>query len=109
MSTIQSRIVVIGLLSAFTLLSGIWLSKSGKPLSVAIFNIHKLIALATVIALGVTIHQSRASVEMSAVIWGAIIVTGLLFLAMFITGALLSIIQPTNAVALTISTTSLFA
>ena len=102
MSVIQSRIVVMGLLFIFTLLSGVWLSNSGKPLSVAIFTIHKLIALATVIAIAVTIYQSRTDVELSAMIWGAIVVTGLLFLAMFITGALLSIIQPTNAVVLTI-------
>jgi hypothetical protein len=102
MSIIQSRIVVMGLLFIFTLLSGVWLSNSGKPLSVAIFTIHKLIALATVIVIAVTIYQSRTDVEMNAMIWGAIVVTGLLFLAMFITGALLSIIQPTNAVVLTI-------
>jgi hypothetical protein len=102
MSAMQPRIVVVGLLFIFTLLSGIWLSNSGKPLNTVIFTIHKLIALATVIAIGVTIYQSRTGVEMSATIWGAIIVTGVLFVAMFITGALLSIIQPTNAVALTI-------
>ena len=102
MSIIQSRIVVMGALFVFTLLSGIWLGNSGKPLNVAIFTIHKLIALATVIAIAVTIYQSRTAIEMNAMLWGAIIVTGLLFLALFITGALLSIIQPTNVVILTI-------
>jgi hypothetical protein len=98
----QTRIVVIGLLSLFTLLSGIWLSNSGKPLNVTIFTIHKLIALATVISLAVTLYRSRAGTAIHALVWGAILVTGLLFLTLFITGALLSIVQPTNPVILTI-------
>ncbi len=102
MSAIQSRIAIIGVLSLCTLLSGIWLSNSGKPLNVVIFNIHKLIALATVIILAVTVYQSRADIGMRALVWGAVVVTGLLFLSLFITGALLSIIQPTNRVILTI-------
>jgi hypothetical protein len=102
MSAIQTRIPVIGLLFIFLLLSGVWLSNSGKPLNTLIFTIHKLIALATVIVLAVAIYQSRTAVEMNAAIWVAIIVTGLLFVAMFVTGALLSIIQPTNEVVLTI-------
>ncbi len=102
MSTVQSRIAIIGVLSLCTLFSGIWLSNSGKPINGIIFNIHKLIALATVLLLAVTVFQSRAGIGPQVLIWAAIIVTGLLFLALFITGALLSIIQPTNRVILTI-------
>ena len=43
------KITGAGLLFLFTIGTGIWLSNSGKPYNTLIFNIHKLIALGTVI------------------------------------------------------------
>ncbi len=102
MNVVQSRIPLMGLLYVFIVLSGFWVGSSGKPYNTAIFSIHKLIALATVAILAVTIYQSRASIVFTTVLWGALIVTGLLVSGMFVTGALLSIIQPTNIVVLSL-------
>ncbi len=91
MSTIVSRPVIAGLLLLFTLISGVWLSYSGKPLNVAIFTIHKLIALATVIVISVNVNHLYRAVEFRTFLELVLIaVTGLLFLALFISGALLS-------------------
>ena len=95
MSTIVSRPVIAGLLLLFTLISGVWLSNSGKPLSVAIITIHKLIALATVIVTaGYVYHLYRAADVRAFVELVLIAVAGLLILALFISGALLSLGKP---------------
>ena len=79
----------------FTLISGIWLSHSGKPLSVAIITIHKLIALATVIVTAAYVyHLYRAGAIQTFVELAVIAATGLLILALFISGALLSLGKP---------------
>ena len=43
---ITVRAVVAGLFFLFVLLSGIWLSRKGRPLNVGISTVHKLISLA---------------------------------------------------------------
>jgi len=102
MSTSVSRIVVIGLLFLFTFVFGIWLSNSGKPYNSALFNIHKLIALGVVIFTAVTVYHLRADVEIRTLVLGAVAITGLLFLALFVSGALLSIGKPDHVAILLI-------
>jgi hypothetical protein len=102
MSTSVSRIAVTGLLFLFTLVSGVWLSSSGKPYNSGIFTIHKLIALGAVISTAVTIHRLRQSVDTRTIKLSAVVTTGSLFLFLFVSGALLSIVQPTNDAILAI-------
>ncbi|CAG0936540.1 hypothetical protein TFLX_05421 [Thermoflexales bacterium] len=102
MNTSVSRIVVIGLLFLFTFVFGIGLSNSGKPYNSALFNIHKLIALGVVIFTAVTVYHLRGDVEIRTLVLGAIAITGLLFLALFVSGALLSIGKPDHAAILLI-------
>ena len=91
MSNIVSRPAIAGLLLLFTLASGVWLSHAGKPLNVVIFTIHKLIALATVIVIVVNVYHLYRAVDTRAPVELVVIAfTGLLFIALFITGALLS-------------------
>jgi hypothetical protein len=67
-----------------------------------LFNIHKLIALGAVIATAVTIYHLRSGVEIKAFVLGAIVVTGSLFLFLFVSGALLSIGKPDHVAILMI-------
>ncbi len=100
MKPIESRFVVAGLLILFTILSGYWVSHSGKPLNVVIFTIHKLIALAAVIVIGVTLYQLRTGTEMRLPLVSAMVLTGLFFLLLFVSGALLSLDKPVQGVVL---------
>ena len=103
MSTLASRLVFTGSLFLFMLLSGVWLSNSGKPYSTLIFTIHKLIALAAIIATAVIINYLHKTADLRlSVEFSAIIVTGLLFLSLLISGALLSIGRPATSMILTI-------
>ena len=100
--SIVSKIIGTGLLFLFTIVSGIWLSNSGKPLNSLIFNIHKLIALGSVIFTAIVIRNLLKDVEIKTVILTLIILTGLFVLTLFISGALLSLGKPVNNIILTI-------
>jgi hypothetical protein len=92
MDTITTKLISAGLLLLFTILSGIWLSNSGKPFNSLIFSIHKLVAVGTVVFISITVYNlyktlaPRTFVELSV-----ITLSGLLFLALIVTGSLLSI------------------
>ncbi len=99
MRTLDLRFVTAGTLVLLTIVSGYWLSRSGRPLNDVIFAIHKLIALGAVIALAVAVNHFRAAINFGALEWSVIAATGAFFLALFVTGALLSIFKtPAGAV-----------
>jgi len=85
----------------FIFLSGIWLSRSGKPYSVIILTIHKLISLAAAVFLVMTVYRIHQVAPLSPVEITAVVVTGLLFLSLIISGGLLSTGKPMPAVILT--------
>jgi hypothetical protein len=91
MSPIASQLIAGGVLFLFTLLSGVWLSHSGRPLHTVIFTIHKFIALASVIVIANSVHHLyntvglKQSVELLLMAAAA-----LFFLALFVSGAILS-------------------
>ena len=100
MNTTQLRYIGAGSFFLLIFLFGFWLSRSGKPYSVIILTIHKLISLAAVILLGITVHRMNQAATLSAVELLAVIITGLFFLGTIITGGLLSIDKPMPAVIL---------
>ncbi len=103
MNTTATKLILAGLLFLFALLSGVWVGHSGKPINVVIFTIHKLIALTTVIVIAMSVYNLYKALDLRTFIELAVIVsTGLLFLALFITGALLSRNSPLPAAILRI-------
>jgi hypothetical protein len=103
MNPTATKLILAGLLFLFALLSGVWVSHSGKPINVVIFTIHKLIALATVIVIAMSVYNLYKALDLRTSIGLAVIATtGLLFLALFFTGALLSRNSPLPAAILRI-------
>jgi len=83
-----------------SLATGTWLYRLGRPVNVVVVTIHKLISLATVIFTGLVIYlQYKAAAIMAPVRWAAIGITGLLFISLFASGALLSSTKPANPIA----------
>jgi hypothetical protein len=91
---ITVRAIAAGLLFLFVFLSGIWLSRRGRPLKVGISTVHKLISLAAGIYLLVTILQRNRVVPLGANEWIAIVVTSLCTLGTVASGGFLSSDQP---------------
>jgi hypothetical protein len=83
-------------------LFGFWLSYAGKPYSVIILTIHKLISLATLVFLTVTVYRFNQTSTLNAVELTTAVVTGLLFIGTIITGGLMSTDKPMPAVVSTL-------
>jgi len=89
-----SKFITPGVVILLTLASGLWLSQSGKPLNTLLFTIHKLIALGAVILTGIQIYRALKNIEIQALLIALIVFAGLCVLALFVTGALMSIGKP---------------
>lgn len=85
-----SKYLVVSLFFLFILLSGWWLTRTGKPYSTLILTLHKLIGLATGITLIRTVYQVHQLAALSPQATSAVVVTLLLFVIMVATGGLLS-------------------
>lgn len=91
MSTPLVRVVGAGAFFLLIFASGFWLSRSGKPYGMALFTVHKLIALAAMIYLGWTAYQAHQVAPLSPLQIAALAATLTCAVAMFVTGGLLSI------------------
>jgi hypothetical protein len=91
---ITARAVAMGLFLVLIILSGLWLSRTGRPLNVGISTLHKLISLAAGIYLLVTVIQRHRTLPLGPAQWIAVVATGLCFLAMVATGGLLALDKP---------------
>jgi hypothetical protein len=81
-----------------TVASGVWLSRSGKPLNTALFTVHKLIALAAVVAAVTQTYTALKVADIPAILIALIILLGLCVVALFATGALMSMNKPAYTV-----------
>ncbi|GAB4538764.1 MAG: hypothetical protein Kow0063_26910 [Anaerolineae bacterium] len=91
MNTIATKLVVAGILFLFALISGVIISHSGRPLNVGLVTIHKLIAVATVVLIGMAVNQLYKTGDGRMIIGlSVIVITGVLFLTLIATGALLT-------------------
>ena len=96
----HSAVSAQGTLFLFVFLSGLWLSNSGKPINTISLTIHKLIALATLIFIGVTIYQVNQAAKLGIAVIIAAVITGILFVATVIAGGLLSLAKPVSAMSI---------
>ena len=85
-----SGFIIPGIVFLLTLASGLWLSRSGKPLKTGIFTVHKLIALGAVIVTAIRIFNALKVVAAQPILIVLLIVIGLCAVALFVTGALMS-------------------
>jgi len=100
--TVISRFVAPGIVFVLTLASGLWLSRAGKPLNPLIFNVHKLIALAAVVITAIQAFNALRGAPDQAILIALLALAGLSVVALFATGALMSMNKPAYGVLLTI-------
>ena len=89
--SIALKIISTELPFLLAIITGIWLSNSGKSLNTTIFTIHKLVALGSVVFIVMVIRNLLKNAEINNVILTLIIVAGFYVLTLFVFGAFLSL------------------
>ena len=97
---VLQQFIISGILFLLTLAFGVWLSHVGKPYNGLLFNIHKLIALACVVLLGVQLSKMLQAPDGQMVV--LLVVSALCVIALFVTGAMMSAGKLDYALMLTI-------
>lgn len=94
MSLIQSKLLSTGLFFLFIFLSGFWLNRKGRPYSVLMVTIHKLIGLVAGIYLGLMVYQIHQASPLNTPQIAAVAITVSFFAVNVATGSLLSTNKP---------------
>ena len=97
-----TKFIIPGIAFLLTLAFGIWLSNSGKPYNGILFNVHKLIALGAAILAAVQLFKVWQDTGIQVVPLVLIVVAVVCVIALFATGALMSIEKMSYQVTLTI-------
>ena len=91
MDTITGKLIASGILFLITLISGVIVSHSGRPLSIGLVTLHKLIAVGTVVLLGIAVNQLYRTTDGKVLIeMGITVISAIFFLALIATGAFLT-------------------
>ena len=90
MRTIEVRIIINAILVLITIISGIWLSRLGRPLNTPLFTVHKIIAILAIVLTVIIIYQLQKNIDLTNTVLVLIIVSAVFFILAFVTGALLS-------------------
>ncbi len=85
-----TQFIIPGIAFLLTLVIGFWLSNAGKPYNGILFNIHKLIALGAVILTAVQLFTALKTTDIQVIPILLIVVAVVSVIALFATGALMS-------------------
>jgi len=97
-----TKFTIPGIAFLLTLAFGLWVSYSGKPYNGILFNIHKLIALGAVIVTIVQLSRMLTTADSMALIIVLLVLAGVCVVALFATGALMSMGKLNYDVTLTV-------
>jgi DNA-binding NarL/FixJ family response regulator len=79
LDTSGTRLVVAAVFSILTLLTGMWLSHSGRPYIPWILTLHVLISTSTMVVIGVLVIKLRSAFKLATlIVFGVIFAIGLL-------------------------------
>lgn len=85
-----TKLVTNSILFILIIISGIWLSKLGKPYNPVTFNIHKFIALAFIVYIIILSRGLVKTVEMNSKNWLFLILSGFLVFLVLVSGGIIS-------------------
>ncbi len=95
----EAKIFVVGALFLLKIATGLWLMKNGKPYSTFLLNIHKLIALTTLVLIVNVAWPFLKNGDARELVLQALFATGGFFLAAIVTGGFLSAKKEAGAAA----------
>ena len=104
-----SKMISAGMLLVVSIGTGFWLSSYGKPFNSALFNIHKLIALATAIYTVMVVRNLLKGIDPSAFVRVMAIALGVSLILLFGSGILLSLGKAPYSLIKTVHTITTFS
>lgn len=84
------RVFLPGALYLLTLGFGFWVMLADKPYNAALFNVHKLVALAVVVVAAIRLFQILKRTEAEVLVIALLACAALCIVALFASGALMS-------------------
>ncbi len=102
--SIELKGILTGVLLLFSIGFGIWLSRKGRPLSAGILSLHKLTALGVIVFTVLAAVSLFKSADLPSAVRPLVIAFGVAVVALFVTGAALSIRKELNARVRTVHT-----
>jgi hypothetical protein len=100
--TMTVKFIIPGILLLLTLAIGFWLSRLGKPYNGLLFNIHKLAALGAVVLAAIQTWNLLKGAGVQPIAFALVAVCVLCVIALFATGAFMSIGNLPHAPLLTV-------
>jgi ApbE superfamily uncharacterized protein (UPF0280 family) len=100
MNTLDSRWGLAAAAAVVIFASGYGLARSGRPYNGLLFTVHKLTALAAVVLLAVTLVRANGTAPLPPGAWLAGALAGVAVVALFVTGALHSVMAEGGMTAL---------
>ena len=94
----MNRFILPCILLVFSIITGFWLSKKGRPLNNAVFSLHKIIAVAAIVFIAMQIYREWKGGGLHDFAFLSIIATGFLFFIVLVSGAFLSFDKFANIV-----------
>lgn len=87
----MGKLISAGALFLFTLISGMVLSRSGRPLGIGLVTVHKFLALGVMVLIGMVVYRTMKAMDnVAALKMAAVVVSAALFLALIATGGFLT-------------------
>ena len=94
--SIELKGILSAVLFLITLAVGVWLSRGGRPLLTGLLTVHKLTALGMIVFAALAAIQLFNLTDLPSAVLPLVIVFGVLAVALFVTGVLLSIWKELN-------------
>ena len=92
--SVTLKITGIGILFLLIIVTGILLVRTGRPYNPVMFNIHKFISLAGIVLGGIFVYNAYGNIEGIPFLLPLIIVTGILYIVLLVSGGLLDLDKP---------------
>lgn len=87
----SNKVIAIGLLFVFIIVSGLWLSSGGRPLSSLRLTVHKLLGVGALVLMIMVFRELNQESKLSSAEMSGAILALIFFLSTIVTGGLLSI------------------
>ena len=86
----EKKFLIAGVFLVLIIVSGLWLSRTARPLNVLALTVHKLIAVGGVASLVIALYRQHQAMPLTSMQLAMSVTTLVLFLALIATGGLLS-------------------